>query len=53
MISQDAVYHKACRSNLYKTASNKQLGEYCSDEQRRLSDMVFGEIVTHTCPNLV
>ena len=43
MIAQDAVYHKACVSNLYRTASNKHLGGYFSDEQRKLSGIAFGE----------
>ena len=43
-IAQDAVCHKVCLSNLYRTASNKQLGEYFSDEQRRISGIAFGEV---------
>ena len=46
MIAQDAVYHKACVSNLYRTGSNKHLGGYFSDEQRKLSGIAFGEVVT-------
>ena len=45
MIAQDAVYHKACLSNLYRSASNKQLGGYFSNEQRKLSGIAFGEVV--------
>ena len=32
MIAQDAGYHKACLGDLYRTASNKQLGGYFLDE---------------------
>lgn len=45
MIAQDAVYRKACSSNLYRTTSSKQLRGYFSDEQRRLSFIAFGEVV--------
>ena len=45
MIAQDAVYHKACLSNLYRNASNKQLRGYFSDSQRKLSSIAFGEVV--------
>ena len=45
MIAHDALYHKACLSNLYRTASNKQLGGYFSDGHRRLSGIAFGEVV--------
>ena len=44
-IAQDVVYHKACLSNLYRTSSNKQLGVYFSDEQRRFSGIAFHEEV--------
>lgn len=37
------MYRKACLSNLYKTAFKKQLGEYFSGEQRRLSGLAFDE----------
>ena len=40
---QDAVYRKACLSNLYRTASKKQLGEDFLDEKRRLSGIAFGD----------
>ena len=45
MIAQDVVYHKACLSGLYRTASNKQLGGYFSDGQRRFIGIAFCEVV--------
>ena len=40
MIAQDVVYHKAIYTEL-----NNQLGGYFSDEQRKLSVIVFNEVV--------
>lgn len=45
MIAQDAAYHKACLSNVYRSASNKQLGGNFSKEQRKLCGIAFGEVV--------
>ena len=45
MIAQDAMYHKACLSNLYRKASPKQLGGHYKDEERKRHGIAFGQIV--------
>ena len=45
LIAQDAMYHKVCLSNLYRSASYKQLEGNFSDSERKLQGIVFGEVV--------
>ena len=45
MIAQDAMYHKACLSNLYRKASPKQLRGHCKDEERKRHGTAFGQVV--------
>lgn len=47
MIAQDALYHKICLTNLYRKASNKQLGGHYSEKQRKLAGIAFGEVVAY------
>ena len=45
LIAQDAMYHKVCLSNLYRSASYKQLEGNFSDYERKLQGIAFGEVV--------
>ena len=45
IIAQDAMYHKVCLSNLYRSASYKQLEGNFSDYERKLQRITFGEVV--------
>ena len=45
MIAQDAMYHKACLSNLYRKASAKQLEGHYTDEERKLRGIASGQVV--------
>ena len=45
LIAQDAMYHKVCLSNLYRSASYKQLEGNFSDYERKLQRITFGEVV--------
>ena len=46
MIAQHAMYHKVCLSNFYQKASAKQLEGHYTDEERKLHDIEFGQVVT-------
>ena len=46
MIAQHAMYHKVCLSNFYQKASAKQLEGHYTDEERKLHDTEFGQVVT-------
>ena len=39
------MYHKVCLSNLYRSASYKQLEGNFSDYERKLQRITFGEVV--------
>ena len=39
------MYHKVCLSNLYRSASYKQLEGNFSDYERKLQGIAFGEVV--------
>ena len=45
LIAQDAMYHKVCLSNLYRSASYKQVEGNFSDYERKLQGIAFGEVV--------
>ena len=45
LIAQDAMYHKVCLSNLYRSASYKQLEGKFSDYERKLQGITFREVV--------
>ena len=45
MITQDAMYHKACLSNFYRKASAKRLEGHYTDEMRKLPGIAFGQVV--------
>ena len=45
LIAQDAMYHKVCLSNLYRSASYKQLEGNFSDYEKKLQGIAFGEVV--------
>ena len=45
LIAQDAMYHKVCLSNFYRSASYKQLEGNFSDYKRKLQGIAFGEVV--------
>ena len=46
MIAQHAMYHKVCLSNFYRKASAQQLEGHYTDEERKLHDIEFGQVVT-------
>ena len=45
LIAQGTMYHKVCLSNLYRSASYKQLEGNFSDYERKLQGIAFGEVV--------
>ena len=45
MIAQYAMCHKVCLSNFYRKASAKQLEGHYMDEERKLHDTAFGQVV--------
>ena len=45
VITQDALYHRKCRLDLYRKANDKQQGYY-TDVQRQLHGIAFYEIIS-------
>ena len=45
LIAQDVMYHKVFLSNLYQSASYKQLEGNFSDYERKFQGIAFGEVV--------
>ena len=45
LIAQEAMYHKVCLSNLYRSISYKQLEGNFSDYERKLQRIDSGEVV--------
>ena len=45
LIAQDAMYNKVCLSNLYRSASYKQLEGNFSDYERKLQGIAFVEVI--------
>ena len=47
MIAQDATYHRACLTNLYKKASKAQVGDGdISDDERKIHGIAFAELIS-------
>ena len=45
LIAQGTMYHKVCLSNLYRSASYKQLEGNFFDYEKKLQGIAFGEVV--------